>query len=94
MSRGFWFVAGAGAGVYAMVRVRRAAEALTVDGLRDRWNGLALGARMVRDEIAQGRAEKQAELRERYGLSVPTTPELTAASSALADHSEAAGKGS
>jgi hypothetical protein len=94
MSRGFWFVAGAGAGVYAMVRARRAAEALTVDGLRDRWHGLALGARMVRDEIAQGQAEKQAELRERYGLTVPTTPELAAASSARTDHSEAARKGS
>jgi hypothetical protein len=94
MSRGLWFVAGAGAGVYAMVRARRAAEALTVDGLRDRWHGLALGARMVRDEIAQGQAEKQAELRERYGLAVPTTPELTAASSIRADHTDAAGKGS
>ena len=36
MSRTLWFVAGAGAGVYGMVRGRRAAEALTVDGLRDR----------------------------------------------------------
>ena len=37
MRRGLWFVAGAGAGVYAMVRGRRAAEAFTADGLRDRW---------------------------------------------------------
>ena len=26
MNRGFWFVAGAGAGVYVMVKARRAAE--------------------------------------------------------------------
>ena len=65
MSRPIWFAAGAGAGVWAMVRGRRVAESLTVDGLRDRWSGLALGARMLRDEVAQGSAEKETELRER-----------------------------
>ena len=34
MRRGLWFVAGAGAGVYAMVRGRRLAEAFTAEGLR------------------------------------------------------------
>lgn len=76
MRRGLWFVAGAGAGVYAMVRGRRAAEALTVDGLRDRLSGLELGARMFRDEMAQGRSEKETELRERYGLLPHGAPEL------------------
>lgn len=65
MSRGLWFVAGAGAGVYAMVRGRRAAEALTADGLRDRVGAAWLGARMLREEIAQGRAEAEPVLRER-----------------------------
>jgi hypothetical protein len=68
MRRGFWFVAGAGAGIYAMVRGRRAAEALTADGLRDRLSGLEVGARMFRDEVAQGRSERETELRQRYGL--------------------------
>lgn len=68
MNRSLWFVAGAGAGVYAMVRGRRAAEALTVDGLRDRLGGLAVGARMFRDEVASGRAEKETELRHQLGL--------------------------
>lgn len=68
MSRGLWFAAGAGAGVYAMVRGRRAAESLSVDGLRDRLSGVALGARMFRDEVAQGSVEKETELRGRYGL--------------------------
>ena len=76
MRRGFWFVAGAGAGVYAMVRGRRAAEALTVDGLRDRLSGVEVAARMFRDEVAQGRVEKETELRERYGLVPHGTPEL------------------
>ena len=76
MSRPLWFVAGAGAGVYAVVRARRAAEAFTADGLRDRLNGLALGARMLRDEVAQGQAEKETELRERFGLVPHGRPEL------------------
>ena len=77
MRRGLWFVAGAGTAVYAMVRGRRAAEALTVDGLKDRIGALELGARMFRDEVAQGQAEKESELRERLGLVPHGTPELT-----------------
>ena len=76
MSRGLWFVAGAGAGVYAMVRARRVAEAFTADGLSDRWHALTLGARMFRDEVAQGRTEKETELRTRLGLVPNGTPEL------------------
>ena len=52
MKRGLWFAAGAGAGVYAMARARRLAEAFTVEGLRDRWEAVGLGARMLRDDIA------------------------------------------
>ena len=76
MRRGLWFGAGAGAGVYAMVRGRRAAEALTVDGLHDRLGALSLGMTIFRDEVAQGRADKESELRERLGLVPHGRPEL------------------
>lgn len=84
MSRGLWFAAGAGAGIYAMVRGRRAAEVLTYDGLHDRLGALALGARLFRDEVAQGRAEAEPEVRARLQATAPpsitsgstTTPEL------------------
>jgi hypothetical protein len=79
MRRGLWFVAGAGAGVYAMSRARRLKEAFTPDGLRDRWEAVSLGARMLREDIVQGQAEKETELRERYGLAPHGLPELTAA---------------
>ena len=92
MRRGLWFVTGAGAGVYAMIRGRRAAEALTVEGLKDRLRGLEVGARLFRDEVAQGRVEKETELRERYGLVPHGRPELeggrhraTAGSGAISD---------
>jgi len=77
MNRGLWFVAGAGAGIYAVIRGRRAAEALSVDGIQDRLNGLAVGVRMFRDEVAEGRAEKETELRERLLLAPHGHKELT-----------------
>ena len=70
MSRAIWFVAGTGAGVYAAVRAKRVAEALSVDGLRDRVNAAVLGARIFRDEVAQGRAEAETGLRERMGVAL------------------------
>ena len=76
MRRGLWFAAGAGTAIYAMVRGRRAAEAFTVDGLKDRVGALEVGARMFRDEVAQGRADKESELRDRLGLVPHGRPEL------------------
>lgn len=73
MIRGFWFVAGAGAGIYATVRARRAAQALTPDGLRDRAAGLRLGAQLFGEEVRAGMAEKETQLRERLG-SAPHGP--------------------
>ena len=81
MGRPLWFVAGAGVGVYAAARARRAAEALTADGLRDRLRGWQVGARLFADEVHQGRAERETELREQLGLRPvgghAATPELT-----------------
>jgi Family of unknown function (DUF6167) len=65
MNRGFWFVAGTSVGVYAMVKVRRAAEVFTPEGLHDRMAGLSLGARLFAEEVRAGMAEKETELRER-----------------------------
>ena len=66
--RTLWFVVGGAAGVYASTRTRRAAEALTVDGLHDRLTGWFAGARVLHAEFQAGREEKQAELRERLDL--------------------------
>jgi Family of unknown function (DUF6167) len=68
MSRTLWFTVGAGAGVYALTRARRAAEALTPDGLGDRLAGLYVGARLFREELMAGMAEKENELRSRLDL--------------------------
>ncbi|MGN6162080.1 MAG: DUF6167 family protein [Marmoricola sp.] len=75
MRRGFWFAAGAGVGIYASMRARRIGEAFTSDGISDRLAALQLGGRLLREDIAAGAAEKEAELRERIA-----TAELSASS--------------
>lgn len=79
MSRAIWFVAGAGAGVWSMVKARRAAEAFTPDGLTDRLAGLSLGLHLFGEEVRAGAAEKEAEVRQRLGVVPPGggRPELT-----------------
>jgi len=76
MNRSVWFVAGAGVGVYAMVKARRAAETFTPEGLRDRLSGLSVGAHLFADEVRAGMTEKETELRDRLGLTLDGPPEL------------------
>ncbi|NYJ01577.1 hypothetical protein HNR19_002275 [Nocardioides thalensis] len=68
IGKGVAFAAGAAAGVYATVRVRRAMEAFTPDGIRDRISAVGVGARMMRAEFLHGAAEAETDLRERYDL--------------------------
>ncbi len=75
MGRPLWFVAGAGVGVYATARARRAVAALTADGLRDRVRGWQAGARIFAEEVQQGRAERETELREQLGLRPHVVPD-------------------
>lgn len=74
--RSAWFVAGAAAGAYGVVKVRRLAEALTPDGMRDRIGAAFVGARMFREEVAHGQAEAEIRLREWYGGAHAGPPEL------------------
>lgn len=77
MRRGFWFVAGAASGVYALARVRRAAEALTPEGLRDRWAALSVGAQLFGDELRSEMTVRENELRSRLALGLDGPPKLT-----------------
>jgi hypothetical protein len=86
MSRSLWFVAGAGAGIYAITRARRAAEVFTPEGLADRLSGLSVGLRLFTDEVRAGAAEKENEVRHRVDLALhgPRRAELTASTRAEA----------
>jgi hypothetical protein len=74
--RSFWFVAGAGAGVYVVVRARRAVEAFTPEGLHDRLAGLDLGWHLFADEVRAGMSERETELRERLLIGLDGPPAL------------------
>ncbi len=85
MSRSMWFVAGAGVGVYAVVRARRVAESLTPESLGDRLAGLRLGAQMFGEEVRLGMTERETQLRERLGLGRDWAPGLNPARDPLHD---------
>lgn len=84
MSRGLWFVAGAGAGAYVVTKARRLAESVTTEGLRARWQGITHGARLLTEDVRTHQASREEELRETLGLPTPppTGRELPSARSA------------
>lgn len=84
MSRAVWFVAGATTGIYGLLKARRAAEAVTPDGLRDRLAGLSLGAHLFHQEVTAEMAVRENDLRSRLGLGLPGRPELSAPAGAVA----------
>lgn len=82
MSRGLWFVAGAGAGVYAMSKARRVADSVTAEGLRARWHGLTHAARLLGEDVRSAQATREVELRESFGLAaLSDTPQLSSSQS-------------
>jgi hypothetical protein len=85
MNRTIWFVAGATTSVYVMHKARRAAEAFTPEGIRDRLAGLSLGAHLFTDEVKAEMANRENDLRERLGLTLHAVPELPASHPAIAD---------
>ncbi len=88
MNRSVWFVAGAGAGIYVMVKARRAAEVFTPEGLRDRVAGVGLGAHLFAEEVRAGMTEKETELRERLGWMLDGPKQLQMARSSSAENLE------
>jgi hypothetical protein len=82
MRRTLWFVAGAATSAYAITKARRAAEAFTPDGVRDRLAGLSLGAQLFSEEVRTEAAARETELRQRLGLGLDGTTQIEAAPAA------------
>lgn len=91
--RTLWFVAGTAAGVYASTKVRRAAEALTADGIHDRLTGWFAGARVLREELRAGITEKETELQARLTLGPDGEARLPSGLPHLELTADTAGKG-
>ena len=68
MSRVFWFAAGAVSGVYGLVKVKRTAQNFTPDGVAARFAAYRVGARMFKDEVLAGMADREHELRTQLSL--------------------------
>jgi hypothetical protein len=74
VNKGLWFAAGAAAGVYVSYRVRRMADAVTVDGIHDRLSGLFAGVRVFGAEVRAGMTEKETQLRDQLVAGLPGDP--------------------
>jgi hypothetical protein len=74
VSRVFWFTVGAGSGVLAMVKTRRAAERFTPSGVRDQLAAARFGLRLLGEEVVAGMADHETRLRARLLTPHPETP--------------------
>jgi hypothetical protein len=74
VNRVFWFAVGAGSGVYAAVKTRRAARRLTPQDLSDQVGAAGVGLRLFADEVRAGMADKETQLRQELGLPHPDSP--------------------
>lgn len=63
MSRLVWFAVGVTSGVYGVMKARRAAQALTPDGLAARAAALGAGLRVLADEASVGMRAHERQLR-------------------------------
>ncbi|MGH3446398.1 MAG: DUF6167 family protein [Nocardioidaceae bacterium] len=68
MSRVLWFAAGAASGVYGLLKAKRTAWNFTPDGVGARVAAVTASARLFADEVSNGMAEREAELREQLRL--------------------------
>ncbi len=87
MRRLFWVAVGAAAGVYAVRKVQKTLHAYSPSGLAERATGAGAGLRAFADEVREGMAQREAELREALGMEPAHEQPLTPAEAAgLLDH--------
>jgi hypothetical protein len=87
MRRLFWVAVGAAAGVYAVRKVQKTMHAYSPSGLADRATGAGASLRAFADEVRDGMAQREAELREALGMEPAHDQPLSPAEAAdLVDH--------
>ena len=72
MARLFWVALGAAAGVYAVRKVTKAAEAYTPTGVAHGLSDFADGLRELADAVREGMAEREDELKLALGIDAGT----------------------
>lgn len=77
MSRIAWFAAGALAGVYGLLKTRRAARVLSPDGLAARAAAVNAGLRTLTGEVSAAAATRRDELHERLRTAAAPRPMIS-----------------
>ncbi|GAA1671399.1 DUF6167 family protein [Kribbella sp. NPDC056951] len=68
MKRIFWLIVGIAVGVYAVTRLKKRAQVLAPEAVQESAAKLAAAVRHFGDQVREGMAEREAELRESLGI--------------------------
>ncbi|MFG1819909.1 DUF6167 family protein [Kribbella sp. NPDC049174] len=81
MKRIFWLIIGIAVGVYAVTRLKKRAQVLAPESLQDSAAKVAAAIRHFGDEVREGMAERETELRDALGIdtnsAMPSAPPTT-----------------
>ena len=68
MKRIFWLIIGIAVGVYAVTRLKKRAQILAPEGMQESAAKLAAAVRHFGDQVREGMAERETELRDALGI--------------------------
>ncbi len=73
MKRIFWLVIGIAFGVYAVTRLKKRVQVLAPESLQESAAKVAAAIRHFGDEVREGMAERETELRDALGIDTSST---------------------
>ncbi len=73
MKRIFWLVIGIAFGVYAVTRLKKRVQVLAPESLQESAAKVAAAIRHFGDEVREGMAERETELRDALGIDTAST---------------------
>jgi hypothetical protein len=68
VKRIFWLIVGIAVGVYAVTRLKKRAKVLAPEGMQESAAKLAAAVRHFGDQVREGMAERETELRDALGI--------------------------
>lgn len=81
MKRILWLIIGIAVGVYAVTRLKKRAQVLAPESLQESAAKVAAAIRHFGDEVREGMAERETELRDALGIdtnsAMPSAPPTT-----------------
>jgi Family of unknown function (DUF6167) len=72
VKRIFWLIIGIAVGVYAVTRLKKRAQVLAPESLQESAAKVAAAIRHFGDEVREGMAERETELRDALGIDTQT----------------------